>query len=162
LDSLTETERPLAPDDAGRFARWTRLGYRGSNLIVDRAAFWSVDGFPSLMPTGEDRAFVIALAESGQRVSVCADTYSLKREHAGAQLTDRATLAIGKLCFLNAFGDRMTHTEVMEDRLAVVIAIGKTWGWPLWLVGVAMAPRAALRRARKYLPGARSRRAPAS
>ncbi|MBK1696373.1 glycosyltransferase family 2 protein [Rhodovibrio salinarum] len=151
-DSGTETERPIAPNHDGQFPRWTRLGYRGSNMIVRTTAFWAVQGFPTRMLTGEDRAFAIELATAGHQIRVCPDAHSLKREHAGTQLTDRATLALGKLCFLNEFGARMRRADLLEDRLAVVISLSHTWGWPLWLVGVAMAPRAALRRARKYWP----------
>lgn len=152
-DSQAETDRPLLPDAAGRFPRWARLGYRGSNLLVRRDAFWSVHGFPTQLMTGEDRGFAIAIAAAGHQLDLCADTYALKREHTGTQLTDRATLAIGKLCFLNEFGARMPPADLREDRLAVVIALSRLWGWPLWLVGAVMAPRAALRRATKYLPG---------
>ena len=157
-DSLEEIEHPLPPDADGRFPRWTRLGYRGSNVVVLRRAFWSVHGFSTQMLTGEDRAFAVMLASAGYRVSVCAGTYCLKREHAGTQLTDRSTLALGKLCFLNKFGSQMSRTDVREDRLAVLISLSRTWGWPLWLVGAVMAPAAALRRASKYIPGARARR----
>lgn len=154
-DSFKEIDRPLAPTADGGFPRWNRLGYRGSNMVVRRAAFWSVNGFPTRMPTGEDRAFAIALAARGARMTVCNDTHAVKREHAAGQLTDPTTLALGKLCFLNEFGARMSRVDLLEDRLAVVTSLSHTWGWPLWLVGAVMAPRAALRRARKYLPGKR-------
>ncbi|MDZ7714209.1 MAG: glycosyltransferase family A protein [Rhodovibrio sp.] len=157
-DTLEETERPLPTGADGRFPRWTRLGYRGSNMVVVSRAFWSVNGFPTRMLTGEDRAFAIMLAGAGHRVSVCAETHCLKREHAGTQLTDRSTLALGKLCFLNEFGSQMDRRDVREDRLAVLLSLSRTWGWPLWLVGAVMAPAAALRRASKYIPGARARR----
>ena len=157
-DTLEEIDRPLPPGADGRFPRWTRLGYRGSNVVVLRGAFWSVHGFPTRMLTGEDRAFAILLASAGYRVSVCTETYCLKREHADTQLTDRNTLALGKLCFLNEFGSQMSRTDVLEDRLAVLISLSRTWSWPLWLIGYVMAPATALRRGRKYLPGVRARR----
>lgn len=153
IDTKTEVDRPLLPDAQGRFARWARLGYRGSNMLVRADAFWAVLGFPTRLPTGEDRAFVIRLAQAGYPIAVCTATHALKREHTGPQLTDRATLALGKLSFLEEFAGRMPAADLKEDRLAVVINLSRLWGWPLWLVGAAMAPAAALRRLRKILPG---------
>lgn len=151
-DTLKETERPIVPDARGIFPRWARIGYRGSNVLIRRDAFWSVHGFATRLVTGEDRALAIELAAARYRLDICTGTYALKREHAGTQLTDRATLAIGKLCFLNAFADRMPPADIREDRLAIVVNLSRLWGWPLWLVGAAMAPRAAFRRLSKYLP----------
>jgi glycosyltransferase involved in cell wall biosynthesis len=157
-DTNAEVDRPLLPDSQGRFARWARLGYRGSNMLVRADAFWAVHGFPTRLPTGEDRAFVIAFAAAGYPITVCTATHALKREHSGPQLTDRATLALGKLSFLAEFAERMPEADIKEDRLAVVINLSRLWGWPLWLVGAAMAPAAAFRRLRKFLPTRADRR----
>ena len=73
-------------------------------------------------------------------------------------MTDRATLALGKLSFLAEFAERMPEADIKEDRLAVVINLSRLWGWPLWLVGAAMAPAAAFRRLRKFLPTRADRR----
>ena len=157
-DKQIEVDSPLLPDAKGRFTRWARLGYRGSNMLVRADAFWAVQGFPTRLPTGEDRAFVIMLAAAGYPIAVCTATHALKREHKGPQLTNRATLALGKLAFLDEFADRMPKADLKEDRLAVVINLSRLWGWPLWLVGAAMAPAAALRRLRKFMPGLADRR----
>ena len=82
-----------------------------------------------------------------RRFTVYEEADSLKREHEGPQLTDRATLAVGKLFFLNELRSRMARSDLKEDRLAVVTNLSRIWGWPLWLIAAVMAPRAAFRRA---------------
>jgi len=47
-------------------------GFGGTNLVVQREAFFELGGFPVDLPSGEDRAFAMAALLAGSRI-VCVD-----------------------------------------------------------------------------------------
>lgn len=153
LETSEILEQPADLRSAKSTMRWRKLGYVGSNIVVRRDLFWEAGGFPSSLSTGEDRALVIRLALSGKEIRRCDSTRVLKSQVSPERLTDPPTLALGKLQFLLEFGDAMNRADRDEDRFSVLVNIGRAWRWPLWIVGVFFAPKAAFRRGKKILLG---------
>ncbi|NEX16283.1 MAG: hypothetical protein C1943_06555 [Halochromatium sp.] len=150
-----ETEEIIAmpipiPCDS-RLKQWRELAYMGSNMVMRADDFWSAGGFPARLVTGEDRALVIRMHLNGVRISRCLDTFVLRNMEPCDRLTSGSNLLMGKLSFLEAFRDEMPRRDRHDDQLSFLIYLSKSWGWPIWLIGVFCVPAAAFRRLLKYL-----------
>jgi glycosyltransferase involved in cell wall biosynthesis len=151
-----EVRRPVPPEQPGVVPAWRQNGYGGSNLLVRRAAFWTVGGFAARLTTGEDRALFIEFVLHELRVGVCEATCCYASVHSGERLTDNAALLRGKLDFLFTYGDRMARRAAREDRFACLVYLSRAWGFPFWLAGLVAYPEVAWRRLIRWLRGGRS------
>ncbi len=143
--------RPSIPDAANNLSEWREIGYSGSNVLIRRDSFWCAGGYPTTLITGEDRGLLMNFLRKNMKIRICEDTFARLRKHNEGQLTDTATLMLGKLGFMTEYRDDIPAKDLKEERFAFLVHLSREWRWPVWIVGVFTAPAACWRRCRKRL-----------
>lgn len=94
-------------------------GITGSNIVIEKQAFFDARGFDPKLPPSEDKSLVLELLRSGIGVEVLPDNQVLWRDHRGERLTNHAKMAEGIYQFVRKYGALMNAHQKVKNWLKI-------------------------------------------
>lgn len=95
-------------------------GAGGPNVVIQKKLFFKVGGYDPKLPPSEDKAMVLEVLRTGERVVTLPDNYIIVRIHGGERLTNHKSIAEGIFQFTRKYKHLMTKRQYLFNWLKIM------------------------------------------
>lgn len=90
-------------------------GFGGTNLVIAKEVFFEVGGFPTDLPTAEDKSLAIELLRKGIVIKTLPENQTIARIHDQGRLSDPRVIIKGTRLFMQKYGNLMSNKQYLYN-----------------------------------------------